>query len=475
MTVSLDENDLLRIEQSSLTPIYRWYKGDDENGYSEITSAPNSPEYLVDALDAGSRIYLELELAGTENNTLVSNVTDAVQDTSTLSITGADLEPLYIHTEGTTLSLVEYSLLWLAEFANDNGATPQYQWYRIPENGDVERNGEPLGQAVTQTLDTTADIGYQHQLIVTLDINGMPFELRSNKTKVVFSDPVDPTNPSNDPFITGINRDLYKDVVTITTDTTPAQEGDLVTATLSQSRPERSLAPDDVIFVWERSATPAIESSWSVIAGASDAQYRVTTDDVSAGYLRVRAERLDAFGAIFPELVSVEEAVGAASTLFTGDFSWKVELDTLSNIPFDTLIRALHRAPNPDPAVDEDVTYQWYKFEDKLTWDEKIEINGEISETLLIQAGMGLENHHIGVIATIEDRTSGEIQAAESNIIGAVRDLAAINDPSSAGQGDRLILSADLIHQPYFVSSSVDYRFDLLRNGALIPVCLSLT
>lgn len=471
MTVSLDENDLYRIEQSSLTPTYRWYKGDEKNGYNEITSAPNSPEYLVDALDAGSRIYLELELAGTENNTLLSNVTDTVQDTRTINIAGAVLEPLYIYTDGATLSLVEDSQLWLAEFASDNGATPQYQWYRIPENGDVDRNGDPLGQAVTQTLDTTADIGYQHQLIVTLDINGTPFELRSNKTDVVFSDPVDPTNPSNAPFITGINRGLYKDVVTITTDTTPAQEGEVVTASLTQSRPSRSVQPPSVTYVWERSATPADENSWTVIPSATSAQYTITAADVAEGYIRVKAERSDAMGVIFPELVSTEEAVEAASSLFTSAFSWTVELNTMENIPFNTLLRALHREPVTDSTRDETVRYQWFKFEDKLTWDERIEITGETNQTLLVQSGMDLDNHHIGVMATIEDRNSNEERVAESNLIGAVRDLNAINgsDPNGTTptSNEGLIFSADLIHLPYYQNSVVDYRFTLIRDGEI--------
>ncbi|KJF97108.1 hypothetical protein UB34_14730 [Photobacterium leiognathi] len=471
MTVSLDENDLLRIEQSSLTPTYRWYKGDDENGYSVITSAPNTPEYLVEALDAGSRLYLELELAGTENNILVSNVTDTVQDTTAISITGSDLEPLYIYTDGATLSLVEDSQLWLAEFASDNGATPQYQWYRIPENGDVDRNGEKLGQALTQTLDTTADIGYQHQLIVTLDINGTPFELRSNKTDVVFSDPVDPTNPTNTPFITGINRGLYKDVVTIISTTTPAQEGEVVTASLTQSRPARSVQPPTVTYVWERSATPADENSWTVIPSATTAQYTVTAADVAEGYIRVKAERSDAMGVIFPELVSAEEAVEAASSLFTGAFSWTVELNTLENIPFNTLLRALHREPVSDSTRDETVRYQWYKFEDKLTWEERIEITGATNQTLLVQSGMDLENHHIGVIATIEDRNTNEERAAESNLIGAVRDLNAINgsDPNGTTptSNEGLIFSADLIHLPYYQNSVVDFRFTLIRDGEI--------
>ncbi|KJF92252.1 hypothetical protein UB34_20525, partial [Photobacterium leiognathi] len=312
-----------------------------------------------------------------------------------------------------------------------------YQWYRVPEGGNITNNGQAItgANAPDYQLDSINDINFEHQLFITLDNGSI---VNSERTTAWQNNNSDPTDANI--------RERYYDVVTINDGTTPLQNGQTITAQLSGSSLIKDTQPPVLTYQWQ-SRPSNTAGTWNNISANSPT---LTLSSSENGQdIRVLVERSDMNGVILPRLVSLERSVASTPNPL---LPWRVTLTQSNEYVVGQPISASHRSTT------DSVDYQWYQLSTASDWDNATIINNANDADYILRSDD--VGYFIGVVATISDGNNS--LEAEQNTSSPIK-------ATNLGSSDSYYLDATLSPSPkIYQNSTLSYNLSLYKNNVLV-------
>ncbi|KJF97099.1 hypothetical protein UB34_14645, partial [Photobacterium leiognathi] len=339
--------------------------------------------------------------------------------------------------DANTYSLTERATIWLNKYQKDNNVTiTSYQWYRVPEGGNITNNGQAITGANNDsyTLDNVADVNFEHRLVVSLNNGVNVYSEITNAWK----------NNGDNPNITN-EIDRYFDVVSIAGNAATSYVDQSLTAVFSGSSLQKDLMPPNVSYEWQTSPT-GLAGSWTPVPNIDVASYTPT----ATGFIRVKGICYDSSGVAhkpdrFSESVEVQSATNPL-------LPWQVSVTQASEYIVGQVISASHR-----PITTENVEYEWFRLDTASGWDSATSLGIRSSDHTIDDDDIG---HFIGVKATISDGTNPEIEkyAVSQHPV----------QKTNSGSNDSYMLTAKFTSTPLYQDSTISYEWWLKKNGNIV-------
>ncbi|KJF92924.1 hypothetical protein UB34_20115, partial [Photobacterium leiognathi] len=138
--VALSNDDIIkiRVQESTIQTEYQWQYSANGQTWLPITNSANEAVFITTYNEDNQHLRLQITMSMISDNTiklapLYTNTTDQVQPH-----TGSKLEDLTLDFDANTYSLTERATIWLNKYQKDNNVTiTSYQWYRVPEGGNI--------------------------------------------------------------------------------------------------------------------------------------------------------------------------------------------------------------------------------------------------------------------------------------------------------------------------------------------------
>nr|WP_280114368.1 cadherin-like domain-containing protein [Aliivibrio finisterrensis] len=441
-SVSLNANDITAImNDTSITANYQWQRRNDISNWSAITTNGNTFNYTTVQNDDNHYLRLQLILSTTDNNGNIVQLAPLYSNHTQLIIPN-DNEPLETLTldfdsNANTYTLTDRATMWLNKYQADNNLTlDNYQWYRLPIGGDIANNGEAISGANSYNyqLDSSSDVNFEHQLVVTLD-NGI--SVYSSRTKEWSNNGIDP-NKTN-------VMDRYFDIISITGNATPTYIGQSLTAVFSGSSLQKDIMPPNVKYEWQTSLTGA-DGSWVPVIGNDSASIIA----MNTGYIRVKGICLDDNGVAHkPDRYSDALEVQSGSNPL---LPWQINITQSSEYIVGQVITASHRT-----LTTENVEYEWFRLDSPTAWSMASSSGVKSADHTISDDDVG---YYIGIKATISDSINQDVVAFDvtSNPV----------QKTNSGSNDSYTLTANLTSTPLYQDSALSYIWQLEKNGDIV-------
>ncbi|GAD32600.1 hypothetical protein PLEI_4279 [Photobacterium leiognathi lrivu.4.1] len=441
-SVSLNANDISAIgNETNITALYQWQRRDDNTDWTPINVNGNAVDYTTVQNDDNHYLRLQVILSTTDGsgNTMqlaprYSNQTELIIPNSNGPIETLTLD---FDVNTNTYTLTDRATMWLSKYQADNGVqVDKYQWYRLPAGGDIINNGEAITNANSDRyqLDSSDDVNFEHQLVVSLNNGVNVYSSRTNEWKNNNTDP----NKTNE-------MDRYYDLVSISGNSTTAYVGQSLTAVFSGSTLQKDLMPPNVKYEWQTSSS-GVDGTWSSVQGNDTASYLAT----STGYVRVKGICLDNNGVAHkPDRYSqpLEIIAGSNSLL-----PWQVSLTQNSEYLVGQVISASHRS-----TTTESVNYEWFRLDTASGWGSATPLGINSSDYTIDEDDI---NHFIGVRATISNGIDPDITESAVSLNPVQK--------TNSGSVDSYTLTAQFTSTPLYQNSVLSYEWQLRKNGNIV-------